>query len=75
MNKWFNEIEKYSHRDQLSFNYILWKTGIKITATETDLAKGYDSMYTTASDNNWIRLKYTYPGTKTITATDSIKIP
>jgi len=27
MNKWFNEIKFYSHRDQLSFNYILWKTG------------------------------------------------
>ena len=23
MNKWFNEIEKYSHRDQLSFKEIL----------------------------------------------------
>ena len=30
MNKWFEEIEKYSHRDQLSFNYLIWKTGIKI---------------------------------------------
>ena len=27
MNLWFNEIKKKSHRDQLSFNYILWKTG------------------------------------------------
>ena len=25
MNKWFEEIEKYSHRDQLSFNYLIWK--------------------------------------------------
>ena len=30
MEKWFNEIKKYSHRDQLSFNYIFWKTGYKI---------------------------------------------
>ena len=30
MEKWWNEINKYSHRDQLSFNYLLWKTGIKI---------------------------------------------
>ena len=29
MNEWFNEIKKNSHRDQLSFNYILWKTGNK----------------------------------------------
>ncbi len=27
MNKWFNEIEVNSHRDQLSFNYIFWKIG------------------------------------------------
>ena len=25
MNAWWNEIEKGSHRDQLSFNYVLWK--------------------------------------------------
>ena len=25
MEAWWNEIEKYSHRDQLSFNYVLWK--------------------------------------------------
>ena len=30
MNKWFEEIENYSYRDQLSFNYALWKTKIKI---------------------------------------------
>lgn len=26
MEQWYKEIEKNSHRDQLSFNYILWKT-------------------------------------------------
>ena len=30
MENWFNEIKNYSHRDQLSFNYVLWKTNIKI---------------------------------------------
>lgn len=30
MEDWFNEIKYNSHRDQLSFNYILWKTGYKI---------------------------------------------
>jgi len=29
MNQWFQEIKEHSHRDQLSFNYILWKTGNK----------------------------------------------
>ena len=30
MKKWFNEIKENSHRDQLSFNYIIWKNDIKI---------------------------------------------
>ena len=30
MEGWFYEIKYNSHRDQLSFNYILWKTGFKI---------------------------------------------
>jgi hypothetical protein len=25
MEKWWDELSKYSHRDQLSFNYALWK--------------------------------------------------
>ena len=29
MNKWFEEIVNNSHRDQLSFNFILWKNGNK----------------------------------------------
>ena len=30
MVKWYDQIEKYSLRDQLSFNCISWKTGIKV---------------------------------------------
>lgn len=30
MNKWYSEIKNYSHRDQLSFNYIIWKNDIKM---------------------------------------------
>lgn len=30
MNKWYKEIKKYSHRDQLSFNYIYWKNNVKL---------------------------------------------
>ena len=30
MNNWFEEIQNYSHRDQLSFNYVIWKTKSKI---------------------------------------------
>ena len=27
MERWWNELKDYSHRDQLSFNYALWKQG------------------------------------------------
>lgn len=29
MEKWWSELKDYSHRDQLSFNYALWKCGDK----------------------------------------------
>lgn len=29
MEKWWTELKDYSHRDQLSFNYALWKQGSK----------------------------------------------
>ncbi len=30
MEMWWDEIEKYSERDQLSFNYVAWREGFKI---------------------------------------------
>ena len=30
MEKWWEEIKRFSKRDQLSLNYVLWKSGIKI---------------------------------------------
>ena len=30
MDQWFHQIEQHSHRDQLSFNYILWKSKYNI---------------------------------------------
>ena len=41
MNKWFEEVEKYSYRDQLSFNYLIWKTGIKIKYISKIFALNY----------------------------------
>lgn len=41
MNKWYEEIKNYSHRDQLSFNYIMWKTGIKIKYITKNFALEY----------------------------------
>ena len=30
MEKWWEEIKNFSKRDQLSLNYVIWRTGIKI---------------------------------------------
>ena len=29
-NLWWNEVKKFTHRDQLSFNYVLWKNPLNI---------------------------------------------
>lgn len=45
MENWYKEIEKYSHRDQLSFNYISWKTGIKFKYLPKRFALYYFNQY------------------------------
>ena len=42
MEKWFQEIKNYSHRDQLSFNYIFWKSKNRIVKY---IPKNYLSKY------------------------------
>ena len=41
MNDWWNEIEKYSRKDQISFPYVLWKNGYN----KTDMAILSDNLY------------------------------
>ena len=41
MEKWWEEIEKYSHRDQLSFSYAQWKTGVKNKIISKSFALDY----------------------------------
>jgi hypothetical protein len=41
MTKWYSEIKKYSHRDQLSFNYIIWKNEIKMKYISKEYALQY----------------------------------
>ena len=41
MELWWEQIKNYSHRDQLSFNYVLWKTGIKIKYFPKNFASRY----------------------------------
>ncbi len=36
---WWAEIETGSHRDQISFNYVAWKTGIKIKTIDGGLKR------------------------------------
>ena len=45
MNKWFEEIKKYSHTDQLSFNYVIWKTGKKTKYISKVFALEYFNQY------------------------------
>ena len=37
MDAWWAEVEKGSHRDQLSFDYARWKTGVDIEFIPSDL--------------------------------------
>ena len=46
MNLWFDMISKYSKRDQLSFMYCIWKTGLKI-----------DEINLNIFDNEWFKYK------------------
>ena len=41
MEKWWNQIKNFSKRDQLSFNYVVWKTGIKIKYISKKFVFGY----------------------------------
>ena len=41
MENWWKEIKEYSQRDQLSLNYVIWKTGIKIKY----ISQGFSSLY------------------------------
>ena len=54
MTRWYYEIEKYSHRDQLSFNYIYWKNGIKIKY----ISKQYALKYFIQNRSHLIYKKY-----------------
>jgi hypothetical protein len=45
MEKWWDEIYKYSHRDQLSLSYIIWKTGIKVKYISKELLYEYISIF------------------------------
>lgn len=40
MTSWWKEVEKGSYRDQLSFYYSLWKTGVKIDVLDKTLCDG-----------------------------------
>lgn len=43
-HRWFNMVEKFSRRDQLTFNYVMWKCGMKQDYFEGTV---YDNKYLT----------------------------
>ena len=45
MENWFEEIKTYSHRDQLSFNYIIWKKKYRIKYINKIFALQYFKQY------------------------------
>ena len=53
MAQWYEEIKLYSHRDQLSFNYIYWKVKYKYIKY---IPKKYTSEYFTQHPRH--RIKY-----------------
>lgn len=44
-NFWWAELEKYSHRDQLSVTYAVWKTGIKPLVMESKTMGKYVAIF------------------------------
>ena len=52
MEQWWEQIKNYSHRDQLSFNYVLWKSGINIKYFSKNFA------------NKYFRLAWNHPNPK-----------
>ena len=45
MNDWWNEIEKFSYRDQLSFSYVLWKNEYQPDICDLDI-----------NENKWLSM-------------------
>ena len=41
MNKWWEEVEKYSHVDNIAFNYAGYMTGIRFLYISYQLSKEY----------------------------------
>ena len=41
MEEWWKIVSYYSHRDQLSFNYLLWKNGLKIKYFSKRFSRSY----------------------------------
>jgi len=44
--KWWEQVFKWSHRDQLSFNYVLWKYNlIKVSRFSRDVLRGENNLF------------------------------
>jgi predicted nuclease with TOPRIM domain len=56
MNKWYEFVKEYSRRDQLSFNYCLWKNHIKIQVLDMYV---FDNPYF-KHDHHELKKQYVY---------------
>ena len=61
MERWWYFIENYSKRDQLSFNYVAWETGLRFKFLPGDIRRGNPWFYMVSKNDKSLRfslLKY-----------------
>lgn len=61
MERWWYFIENYSKRDQLSFNYVAWETGLKYKFLQGDIRRGNPWFYMVSKNDKNLKfslLKY-----------------
>jgi len=58
MEDWFNEVENYSRRDQLSFNYVCWKNNFKYDESKEFYFKNQYFQRLLHTSDDLLKLKY-----------------
>lgn len=75
MNLWWKELSNGSHRDQLSFNYCLWKyQDVKVKLLDKFIYKSKYFKLSTHKKNNGLKNKYSYNPTNHKDLTKKIRI-
>jgi GT2 family glycosyltransferase/glycosyltransferase involved in cell wall biosynthesis len=69
-NQWWHQIDTGSHRDQLSINYVLWKTGATwkpLFNEKISLRDSFDFAYLGHGRNSGYPVQLNVPGSKLVT--------